>query len=170
MSQRNSITQEMKETILHEINEREEHNKRKNNLVLYGVIESDKNSVREKEKEDQKLCCRIIKDELKLGEAKVNTVIRLGKPHEVKKGREQNVKQRPLLVKMRDSYSKFEALKRGKALRNSQNMTLRKVIVTSDLTRKERERDRKLRMELKAKKDKGERGWYIKKGELMQNF
>ena len=48
---------------------------------------------------------------------------------------------------------------------------MNRISITPDMTVKERDQDRKLRMELKAKKDSGDNDWYIKNGKLIKkNF
>ena len=43
-----------------------------------------------------------------------------------------------------------------------------KLRIVPDLTKKERETDKKLKEELKAKRDAGETDWMIKKGKLQR--
>ena len=48
------------------------------------------------------------------------------------------------------------------------NDAIRKLRIVPDLTKKEREADKKLKEELKAKKDAGDNDWMIKKGKLQR--
>ena len=75
-----------------------------------------------------------------------------------------------MLVKLDRTDTKFEILKRARRLRNAVEQRMRKIIIAPDLTKKEQEEDRKLRLKLREKKDRGETGWYIRKGQLLRNF
>ena len=138
------------------------------NLVIYGVDESADENGKEREKEGTEFSKRLF-DELNVNDVKVDGIIRLGKRNQ-REGNQGIVKQRPMLVKLQEAREKFELLKRGNKLKQSHNVRLRKIVIAPDLTKMERDKDKKLREELKEKKLAGENGWFIKKGKLQRNF
>ena len=91
----------------------------------------------------------------------IQEVVRLGKHRNA-----QQVKPRPLLVKFKNSWVKWQVLKNAKNLKRADVEEFKNIFIVPDLTREQREWDKKLREELKNKKDAGEEGWYIKRGEL----
>jgi len=44
------------------------------------------------------------------------------------------------------------------------------IYISPDLTLREREADKKLRDELRQKREDGEEGWFIKRGKLVKNI
>ena len=69
----------MENSIMQEIQEREEHQKRVNNLVLYSAAESDRENGKEREEDDRALCEHVFSRELGLENVQVESVVRLGK-------------------------------------------------------------------------------------------
>ena len=66
---------------------------------------------------------------------------------------------------------KWTILKNAKNLKHTKVPKFTKVSIAPHLTWKERETDKVLRLALKEKRDKGEEGWYIRRGEfLRKNF
>ena len=60
-------------------------------------------------------------------------------------------------------------MKNARNLKGCRDGILGSIGIAPDLTHREREIDRKLRDELRTKREKGEQGWYIKGGKLQQN-
>ena len=80
-----------------------------------------------------------------------------------------NTNPRPLVVKMNDTHIKWNIIKKmGKKLKEVNNDVIRILRIVPDLTKQEREADKRLKEELKAKKDAGETDWMIKKGKLQR--
>ena len=71
-----------------------------------------------------------------------------------------------LRVKIKSLPLKARILRGAKQLRNSERAHWRKLYITPDLTAKERELDRKLRMELRSWRDAGEENIYIRHGKI----
>ena len=162
----------MKNSIMQEIQKNEEHQRRINNVVNYSAEESMKIDGKQRKAEDLALSHPVFSDVLHIKELQVESVIRLGRRAAGSEDAAQTAgaKPRPMLVKLSRAETKFEILKQAKQLRNARDETMRKIIIAPDLTKKEREVDRKLRSELKERSNKGEMGWYCKKGQLMRNF
>ena len=157
------IVEDVKDELLKAMKEEEERKQRATNLVLYNVSESEKQTGQEKEQDDLEFCESIIKDgvgmEIPLD---IQEVVRLGKHTNA----QQLVKPRPILVKFKDSRVKWQILKNAKNLKRTDIEEFKNVFIAPDLTREQREWDKKLREELKSRKDAGEEGWYIKRGVL----
>ena len=77
----------------------------------------------------------------------------------------ESVRPRPILIKLSDENEKWSLLKGAKELRNAEGWR-KKIGISLDLCKEDREKDKKLREDLKAKRDNNERGWYIKAGKL----
>lgn len=164
------MVREVKEKVLQEIEEDEERKKRQKNLVIYNLAESKSKDGHERMKEDESACLSLFRDEVRK-EAEIEQVIRLGKREERQGPQgEREGRPRPLLVKLTDAKKKWDILKHAKNLKHTTQDRYRKVIIAPDLTRKQQEKDRELRAELKRLREAGEEGWYISRGELKRNF
>ena len=86
------------------------------------------------------------------------------------KGKQED-RPRPLIVKFKDTRMKWDVMKNVKKLKYMNKPGFSKMSIVPDLTRKEREVDRELRMEIKDRREKGEVGLYIHKGKICKrNF
>ena len=161
--------EEVRNEVREEIKEQNEREKKKNNIVMYNMEESTKAERDERLKEDYEACGEIISGELGMTNVEIVEVSRLGKVEEASGNTRRSQKPRPVLVKLRNPGEKWGVIAQGKRLKNSENEKVKNVFIAPDLTLKEREHEKKLREELQKKKDNGEMGWYIKKGELRRN-
>lgn len=130
--------------------------RRKNNIVIYNVPESENDSAIN----DTQQCDRLIRNKLKLEDYEVVDVVRLGR-------REEN-KIRPMLVKLGNHHQKWKIMGSARMLKDDPNITYKKMRIVPDMTKKEREENWNLRNELKQKRDAGEQGWYIRRGQLVR--
>ena len=162
------VMKDMNDTInmfFDKIKENEEKKKRENNLILFSVPESNKDNGKERQVEDEKICDNIFKGELHYENYEIKNVMRLGKAVQ------NQSRPRPILVKLANVYEKGEIIKRAKNLKNATNNVYKKVMISLDLNKEEREAEKKLRNELKEKRDRGEVGWFIKNRKLVKkNF
>ena len=157
--------EEVKSTVMEEMEEAEEKKKRACNLVIYNVPESDSKEPVDRMVADTKWCLGMFEKCLgvKGVEVELDKIIRLGKRTEGW----QNM-PRPVLVRLKSKKMKWEILTNAKKLKNAENQIMRKVGITKVMTKNEREDSMRLRMELKEKHEKGERGWMIKYGKLVR--
>ena len=88
----------------------------------------------------------------------VNKVIRLGE------ARDSN-KPRPLLISLSSAKQKWDVLKNGSRLKNSEEY--KGLFITKDLTKEEREKDKALRMEL-IEKRASDANYVIKNGQIVK--
>ena len=147
--------------------EEEEKKNRVCNLIMYNVEESEKDEGVQRQTEDHEKIQIILKEGIKISEHAyhLKKALRLGKRREI------GDKPRPLLIKFESPAEKWAILKKAKELKNFRHPKLGRVIIAPDLTPKEQEKDRTMRKQLKDKQEKGEQGWYIKNGKLVQqNF
>lgn len=166
-----NIISEVSVRVLETLSEREDKQRRINNLVIYQVDESDREQGQDRELDDKQKCKEIFETGVGVPGVEVEKLIRLGKkPSRIEDGN-RTPNPRPLLVILKSTTEKFEILKKARNLKDARSEILRKVVIAPDMTKKERERNRELRQQLKDKRDNGETGWYIKRGQLVKgNF
>jgi len=154
------IIKEVKKEVIEELAEEEEKKIKKRNLVIYKVEESKKDLGKEREREDVEFCKSLFINGVGVENFEIEKTVRLGKTEENR--------NRPLLVILKDKESKYEILNNAKKLKRNENVKFQSTYITPDLTRKERENRKKLMDEIMRRRQAGEEGWYIKKGELVR--
>ncbi|KAK4313348.1 hypothetical protein Pmani_015302 [Petrolisthes manimaculis] len=159
-------TKKVSGMLLPEINEREERDKRNNNLVIHNIDEPKDMKGKKLYDHDLAVCIDIFVNEIGelLDEGEIAGIARLGKKGG--KGESQNQRPRCLLVKMKNPEMKWRILKSAKNLKTTRKNEYKRVFIQPDLTKREREKDRESREKLREKKELGEEGWYIKRGHL----
>ena len=138
--------------------DREEKERKKLNIIVHGVPESDKREPGDRKSEDTRVINKIFR-ELRV-EAEVENVIRLGRVVENKK--------RLIKVVLRDSDKKREILANAKKLKNSEEFS--RIFISPDMTKQEREQDKILRERLKNERESETRDgyrWVIKNREIL---
>ena len=131
---------------------------RKCNIIVHNIPESNKSEAKERREEDTMEVRRLFEDSLGLEEFEIQSTVRLGKKIEEK--------HRLLKITVGSVKTKRDILSNSKKLRNADEWS--RVFITPDLTPKEREKSRRLREELKRRKDAGEEGLVIRKGEIVK--
>ena len=131
--------------------------RRKMNLVVYGLPESSATSSSERHLADSNNFVGLVDSEFKISNLEISKCFRLGKP--------KNDKPRPLLVMLTDISAKRQILRNAKLLRNSNSH--KRVFISPDLTQQEREANKKLRNELQCRKQAGETNLIIKHGKIV---
>ena len=134
-----------------------EKEKRKLNVVMHNIPESDGGNYTERMEMDKGKFQEVIKDGLRLN-ARVTKAYRVVKPgHE---------KPRLLIVGLENAEVKADILKLAPQLRMSDRW--RGVFISPDLTWKEREEGRKLREELRRRTNSGEEDLVIRRGRIVR--
>lgn len=170
------VVEKIKNKVLEEIREGEEREKKKENLIIFNLPESNSSEAKEREEYDTNLCKELFQDEIKVREFEVVKVIRLGKKEDNvddrhTKERRPEGRPRPILVKLGTATMKWDIVKNARKLKDTENEMFQRVAIVPDKTKRERELDQKLREELREKQERGESGWYIRKGNLhKRNF
>ena len=150
------------------IQEHAEKEKRKLNVMVFNLPEAQSEDWEVRQKYDNQTVSNII--EGGLGITPVDTIQQIVRVGKRTNDSRDNRNPRPLIVKMNNMKDKWNIIKNAKKLRNGKNMGWRNVYLVPDLTQKEREKEKKLREELNKRRDRGEKGWQIKRGELTQKI
>lgn len=153
---KNQEIKNMKE-IQSRINELEKEKRRKN-LVIYNIRESEEEDTGKRYGEDEEKCRRLITGELGVDTTGLKQLIRLGG--------KQNNKPRPLLIKFTEEDKPTQILKEAKRLRYSK--TFVRVYIARDLTKAEREKEKSLREEIKEKRNEGNDWYTIRNGRIIK--
>ena len=166
-----NLKEEITKRVVEIIEEKEDKERRMKNIVIYNLKEPLTGNLSEKEKEerDQAGCMDIFTNELQVEQVHIVETVRLGKKEQVERGEEY--RPRALMVKLADVNTKWEIVKKAKRLKDARKQEYKRVFIAPDLTQQERMRDKELREQLKAKRETGEQGWYIHRGQLKRrNF
>ncbi|KAK4328797.1 hypothetical protein Pmani_000816 [Petrolisthes manimaculis] len=153
------IVQKTAEVVIRHIEEKEKREKRKKNVVLYDVPESSQNEVQSRIDDDLSRCNDLFETSLRVRECNIERVSRLGRP------REDN-RSRPMLVQLRSEDEKWSILTSAKNLKQETNPEKKKIGISKDLAKEERDAEKRVRQELYEKRSNGEQGWYVKNGKL----
>jgi len=139
--------------IENKMKDEEDKRKRECNVVVHGLREGN----------DKVVCEGIIQQQLQLQDIPVESVVRLGRGGG---GNDVQGRPRPLLVKFSSPGQKWAVVGRAKRLRNADDESLRRVMIVPDMSMDERMQDKRLRDELKRRRDNGERDVYISRGQI----
>ena len=154
-------SQDISKIVTSALSEEKEKEKRRLNLIIHNLKESqevDPHKRKESDiKETKELCQKYLGVQVKISNA-----FRIGKKRE-------NV-DKPCLLKVtvNSSYEKAQVLRNCIKLHNKDNPeVVQSIYVSPDLTTKERDANKKLRDELKQRKDAGEKNLMIKRGKII---
>ena len=154
---RNTVENRMDKTVKHvkeDLEEALEIERRKCNLIIHGVEESDA-------EKDVEAVINILGEGLHLDfERHVDKVMRIG--------RLTPGKVRPVRLLLKKLDSKKEILSRAKQLK--MNESFKRMFISPDLTRRQQEFDRDLRVQLKRIREEGENEARIKSGKIIKNM
>ena len=143
--------------IVDALDEYMDRERRRHNLVIYGMPESSDSTSTELGTNDQTRFSNLVRSQFNTENINISKAIRIG--------RSTNGRPRPLLVTLLDDSSRRYILQNAKSLRN--NSTYNNVYISPDLTPKEREINRQLHTELKRRKQAGETNLMIKRGKII---
>ena len=130
--------EDVKEEVRLDFIEKEE---RSNNMVIYGLKESEKTDSKERVKEDEEKVLQIMESmEMEVVKADVEVKFRAGKKRE-------DGKPRPLIVRFKEEEKKERALNDARKLARKDEW--KRVFLAPDLTPKQREEDRRKEEERK---------------------
>ena len=159
-----SLKMEMKSSVskvgqevLHDIRESTE---RKNNIMVFGLQESDKTSESGR-REDDVLLLKSLSSKLGVPNLKINNIFHLGRPAT------ESTRPRPLKITCECSQQRADILRSAFRIpKLGSYLGFGKVFIKQDLTPKEQEIDRLLRHELKRRREAGERA-VIRDGRIL---
>ena len=146
------------------LSEQRDKEDRQCNLIFHNLPESDASDIEDKKSDDIDKVKSIFSN-LEVDYTEISKPTRLGKKMKTDDG-----KERPRLLRVRvgDVNVKRQALAKAKELKNESNSIWKKVYITPDLTFKEREENRKLRLELNTRRDKGEEDLIIRNRRIVK--
>jgi hypothetical protein len=133
--------------------EERDKEERRNNVILYRVVESEAATAQERNKEDKEFCLELLNDVLKVETSAedLERVFRLGKKDD---------KVRPLMIQLGDRHLKNMIMESVSKLRNAGGK-FRGIVVAHDMTKNEREECAVLVKEAKQKADEDQSGEYL---------
>lgn len=142
--------------------EETEIERRKKNVIVHGVPESDSTEPGQRVDDDLALLS-VMFHEADVQNLTVDSVVRLGK-----KSSDQASNPRPMKVVLNSVEGKSELLKKAKNLRVKEEGGWNRVFIHQDLTPKQREARKPLVAELKERKAKGEMDLIIFNGKVIK--
>ena len=142
-----------------EMEERLEKFKRRKNIIVYGMSEKEGGNEKERYEND----CKNVKNLLKELEvvAKNYDVSRIGKFS--KEGR-----ARPIRIELSRECEKYEILKNAPKIRNTNNENFKRIILSTDMSFKQRQLEKLLREQMVERKQAGERNLVIRRGKIVK--
>jgi hypothetical protein len=143
--------------ILDEYADRE---RRKVNIIIHNLPESAKEKLQDRNEDDIKRINEMIEHGTGVSDVKITKLIRLG-------GRGQNQQSKPrLILATLDSPDRRRViLAAAKMLRPTDDWA--NIYISADLTPSEREKEKKLRQELRERRDAGERNLIIRSSQIV---
>ena len=159
---RSHNVQAVQEAIHEDKAEEQEIERRKANVIVHGLPESEAENSEQRIDDDLAVLATMF-HEIDADDVKVVNTVRLGK-----KSANPEDKPRPLKLVLDSVDSKISVLKRSKNLRSKEDGGWSKIFVHQDLTPKQREARKPLVAELKERKAKGETDLIIYNGKVVQ--
>ena len=148
-------------TTLHLLDEFSDRERRKGNLVIHNIPESQDDSLAGRSTADALSVAKLIRDGLNIEDVEFTRTIRLGG-----KGQNRANKPRLILATMSTPMRKRAILASAKTLRSTDEWA--NIYISPDLTPKEREDGKALREALKTRRDKGEQNLTIRTNRIIQ--
>ena len=168
--QPNSI-ENIEEIVRQEVRELKDIESRKLHMICFNLPESLSDNVEVRQIEDEESLKSVIDEDMKLADKQiqVDNLVRLGKRSTDRDENNANYSNlRPLRFKVRTFESKREILQANAVLKNHENEEKKKIFMTPDLTKKQREKSFKLREEVRYRKNVlNQSNWKISKGRIV---
>ena len=156
------VVQGAVEGVLHQDKEEEmEIERRKRNVIVHGVSESQVESPDQRVEEDLTLLAAMFQ-EVGTTEVQVESVVRLGKRND------NSSHPRPMKVVLNSVEGKVKLLRNAKNLRTKEEGEWSKIFIHQDLTPRQRELRKPLVEELKQRKANGEKDLIIYNGKVIK--
>ena len=137
--------------------EKLEKEKRKNNLIIYNLQESDSKVPLQRYRDDEIHMKKIFEQELHRKNFNIVKIIRLG--------RKTEDVRRPTLVELGSEKEKMDILVHAKEMRHSTEYP--KLYINRDLTADERLKEKNLRDQLREKRREGQNDYIIRNGRIV---
>lgn len=154
------VSRDLESSTVRLLDEYADRERRKDNLIVHNVPESNKPSLNERNRADKENIEAIIADGLAMTGVEVSNVIRLGG-----RGQNRNNKPRLVMATLATPARKKMILAAAKTLRNTEDWS--NIYITPDQTPKEREEGRVLREELRTRRNAGEENIVIRRNKIV---
>lgn len=142
------------------LDERLEREKKKNNLIIFGIPEAPESvqGVNRKHNDLNKLekLGDGLSDELKIDSTIIENIYRIGKIVN------DNTRPRPVCIKLKEMHDKYRILNSAKRLRDVSDDWRKNVFISLDYTKHQRELRKIAMEELKSRRDAGEQNLMIR--------
>ena len=167
----NTIKIAVKDNISNVMDDHRELEKRKMNLIVFGLPEISEGeqaqewNIEQKVEKDIEEITKLITEELGVGISPRTGIINARRLGGFKKN-SQN-KPRPLRIEFKDLNAKRDVLTNAKKFRNSSLKVAKNIYINPDLTQKQRESDKKLRNEMWQQRDAG-KNVIIRRGQIVE--
>jgi len=148
------------------VEEEAEKAKRKTNVIVHGLSESNASEASEREEDDLGLIATML-HEMKCDDVEAVQTVRLGRRPDANDNTVTQ-KPRPLKLVLRTEEKKTQVLASAKNLRLIKDGGWKDVFLHADLTMKERETRRQLVSEMKDRKLQGETDLVILNGKIVR--
>lgn len=156
------IDKMLEKKVEEQLEEKWERDRRKSFIIVHGLKENQQPSSQDRAAEDHRSIEEVLNTEFQIKDAVVaNDILRLGRARE-------DGKPRLLRIRINSYKARKELLEKAKTIRHSQNLNNRRMYFTPDLTPKEREKQKKLKEELLARRAEGEENLKIRRGEIIR--
>jgi len=156
--------QAVQEVLSIDKSEENEIERRKTNVIVHGVPESDADDADWRTDDDMTVLAAMF-HEVEADDIKVGSVVRLGK---TKKASDPKQNPRPMKVVLDSVENKVNLLRKAKSLREKEEGGWSKIFIHQDLTPKQREARKPLVAELKPRKANGETDLTIYRGAVVK--
>ena len=160
--------EEINVMITEAIKEDKEREKRKPNLMMFHLPESNSPVLSERINHDKKAAISVLRwlDNMDDIEARIKKVVRMGRQNmEIS----SSISKRPLKIVFDQPGTKVKFLQKAYKLDKAEDVILKDIRISSDRTPKEMELYRQLKLELEKRKAEGEINIKIQKGKIV-NF
>lgn len=146
------------------LSEEREIERRRTNVVLFQLPESENTNILERKSEDIALTTRMLREAeiIDITNSEILRAFRIGK--------KQENKVRPVCISLPDKATRNHILYNAyKLASKGEEFEFRKVGIAPDLTPKQRESRKKLRDELNARREAGEQDLVIRRGKIIRS-
>ena len=137
----------LKQEVISIIKDQDNNKRRRKNIIMYRIPESDKDDRNQREEDDKINAMKVLNEGINIRNVKPNRIFRLGK-----RNFDRNIgltNTRPLMMNLENEEDKWEILKSAKKLKNA-NGWMRKVGISPDLNKDERKGNAEHRAGLKS--------------------
>ena len=141
-----------------------EKDKRKKNIIIHMFPEGESSNIEETKEHDTRELLKVLKKhtEVNLESAEITNIFRIGKQDN------NNRNPRLLCVTLSTVERKWEIIEIASKLKEASEEIIQKMFISPDMTFKERNENKKIRNELAARRNRGEKDLVIRRGKIVK--